>query len=456
VVIIGAGPTGLGAALTFDAFGHEDVVVLEQAGAPGGLAGSVVDDAGFTWDLGGHVQFSHYEAYDRVLDRALGDAWLHHERTATIRLLGADIPYPFQHHLDALPARERAWAESTLATATRHPVDDSFAAWLLATFGEGICSLFLTPYNRKVWQHPLDAMSASWMGERVAVPREGSSSSSAAPEASRSRGWGPNARFRYPAHGGTGAIWRGVAALVPSDNMRFGLAVERVNRDARTVTLSNGERLPYDTLVSTLPLDVLVSIVEPALPGARDAARGLVANTVELVGVGVDLPPSPEMRRRTWMYFPEDASPYYRVTVLSNYAPSNAPDDRCYSLLTESSHPRGVQIDTDALARDTCRALVADGLIPAGAPLRSVWRHTLPRGYPVPTLGRDAALAALHEALEPCGIYARGRFGGWKYEVSNQDHSFMQGVELAERLLSGKPEVTYPHPAIANSRYARV
>jgi hypothetical protein len=115
-----------------------------------------------------------------------------------------------------------------------------------------------------------------------------------------------------------------------------------------------------------------------------------------------------------------------------------------------------VQVDTDALARDTCRALVADGLIPAGAPLRSVWRHTLSRGYPVPTLGRDAALAALHEALEPCGIYARGRFGGWKYEVSNQDHSFMQGVELAERLLSGKPEVTYPHPAIANSRYARV
>lgn len=449
VVIIGAGPTGLGAAMTFDAHGHDDVVVLEEAEGPGGLAGSVRDAAGFTWDLGGHVQFSHYEAYDRVLDRALGDAWLHHQRTATIRLLGADIPYPFQHHLDALPARERAWAESTLAAATRQPVDDSFGAWLLATFGEGVCSLFLTPYNRKVWQHPLEAMSASWMGERVARPREAAASAS-----TRANGWGPNARFRYPARGGTGAIWTAVATLVPPATLRFGASVVAIDSEAGVVSLASGERLPYDTLVSTLPLDALVALVDPPLPGAREAASCLVANTVELVGVGVDLPPSPDVQRRTWMYFPEAASPYYRVTVLSNYAPSNAPDARCYSLLTESSHPRGVQVDTDVLAEATCRALEHDGLVPAGAPLRSVWRHTLPRGYPVPTLGRDAALDALHALLEPCRIFSRGRFGGWKYEVSNQDHSFMQGVELAARLLTGTPEVTYPDPAIANSGYA--
>jgi hypothetical protein len=44
--------------------------------------------------------------------------------------------------------------------------------------------------------------------------------------------------------------------------------------------------------------------------------------------------------------------------------------------------------------------------------------------------------------LEQHGIYSRGRFGMWKYEVANTDHSLMQGVELINRLLHGEPEQT--------------
>ncbi len=448
-MIIGAGPTGLGAALTLTAEGHDGVVLLEQDDEAGGLAGSVRDGAGFTWDLGGHVQFSHYEAYDRLLDTALGDAWLHHERTATIRLLGRDVPYPFQHHLDALPERERAWATETLAAATKAPADDSFAAWLAATFGDGVCELFLRPYNQKVWQHSLEDMSATWLGERVARPRT-------AEDAGGSRAsWGPNATFRYPARGGTGAIWTAAARMLPPGVLQTGRRVVSVDASARVLTLADGARVAYDVLVATSPLDALVQATHPLPDSVRAAAGDLVANSVELVGIGVGVPPSEQMRRRTWMYFPESASPYYRVTVLSNYAPANAPDARCYSLLAESSHPRDVTVDAQELVAATHSGLVRDGLIPEGAPLRSTWHRTLSRGYPVPTRGRDAALRVIHEALEPLRIFARGRFGGWKYEVSNQDHSFMQGVEIARRLLRGTPEMTYPHPDVANGRYHR-
>ena len=44
--------------------------------------------------------------------------------------------------------------------------------------------------------------------------------------------------------------------------------------------------------------------------------------------------------------------------------------------------------------------------------------------------------------LERHDIYSRGRFGMWKYEVSNTDHSLMQGVELVNRLLLDEPETT--------------
>jgi hypothetical protein len=39
----------------------------------------------------------------------------------------------------------------------------------------------------------------------------------------------------------------------------------------------------------------------------------------------------------------------------------------------------------------------------------------------------------------------------WKYEVSNQDHSFMQGVEVVERLLNGHREITAFDPDHANA-----
>jgi hypothetical protein len=70
----------------------------------------------------------------------------------------------------------------------------------------------------------------------------------------------------------------------------------------------------------------------------------------------------------------------------------------------------------------------------------------------VPTLDRDAILGELLPSLRDLGIYSRGRFGAWKYEVGNQDHAFMQGVEAVEHLLHGHVELTVENPDLVNSR----
>lgn len=48
----------------------------------------------------------------------------------------------------------------------------------------------------------------------------------------------------------------------------------------------------------------------------------------------------------------------------------------------------------------------------------------------------------LHPFLESHILYFRSRFGAWKYEVGNMDHSFMQGVEVVERIFKGTQERT--------------
>ena len=456
VLILGAGPTGLGAALRLEERGFHDYLVLEAEPRPGGLSASVVDEAGYTWDAGGHVQFSHYAHYDAVLDRALGEAWLWHERHALVLHKGRLVPYPFQHHLHHLDRDDADLALTGVEAAQRRRgagpgAPASFSDWIETHFGAGLSALFMRPYNQKVWCHPLEDMSTSWLGDRV-PPLDAADLRQRFMERRDARAWGPNHRFRYPLTGGTGAIWEAVAGLVTPRRLAYGRRVVSVDLAGRRVGTSDGSFYDYDTLISSLPLDGLTLLCAGLDDTAHRAASHLVANSVSVVGLGLRFDRPAPLERVTWMYFAEPQSPYYRVTVLSSYSPRNAPDGGDYwSLLCEVAHPRGETPHLDALARDVLAAAARDGLTGPRTEVVSMWSTFLPRGYPVPTRARDAALAALLPALEARRVFSRGRFGAWRYEVSNQDHCFMQGVELVDRLLEGADEPTLSDPDRVNS-----
>lgn len=457
ILVLGAGPTGLGAAYRLAELGHRELLLCEARDEPGGLAASAVDAAGFTWDVGGHVQFSHYAYYDAVLDRALGDGWLHHERRAGVWLDGELVPYPLQHnlHLLAPAARDRALAglEEAAASPPSHP-PSSFDAWVLAHFGSGLADLFFVPYNEKVWGYPLGALGCSWVGERVALPDLAALRREIA-DPSRARiaraDWGPNRSFRFPARGGTGAIWRGVAALLPAATLRFGARAARVELGRRRLVLASGERLDYDTLISTLPLDTLAALCDAPPAALAEAGARLLHSSVHVVGVGLCGRLPDRLARLGWMYFPGAESPYYRVTVFSNYSPAHVPPGGGHwSLMAEVCESPRRPVDVRALAERVVASLRRDGLVEPGHEVVSLWHRREEHGYPTPFLGRDAVVDPALDALASCGVYSRGRFGAWKYEVSNQDHSFMQGVELAERLLVGGEEPTLYDPAKVN------
>ena len=435
IVVVGAGPAGLGAAARLAELGHDDWLVLDRAPEPGGLARSIVDDAGFTWDVGGHVQFSHYAWYDALCDRALGDAWLRHERESWIWLRGRFVPYPFQNNVHRLDPADRDAALDGLARAQAAPRTRPahFGAWLDATFGDALGRLFFRPYNEKVWGCPPEAMDVGWMGERVAVPdleRVRRNVAAGRDDVS----WGPNNTFRFPLRGGTGAIWRGVAALLPRSRLRFGADVARIVLPERTLVLRDGERLRYDALVSTMPLDVLCARADGLDAGAAAAACRLVHSAIHVVGVGLRGGRPETLAKKCWMYFPEAHSPYFRVTVFSNYSPNHVPDAGCWSLMAEVCESAHRPVDAGRVVAQVVEAMRADGLVPPEAAIVSRWHHREEHGYPTPFLGRDAVLDAILPALERHGVFSRGRFGAWKYEVSNQDHSCMQGAEVVDRL----------------------
>jgi protoporphyrinogen oxidase len=454
IVIIGAGPTGLGVAHRLRELGHADHVLLDARGGPGGLAASFVDRNGFTWDIGGHVQFSHYSYYDDVLD-SLGLEWLYHERESWVWIRNRFVPYPFQNNIRRLDAddRERALRGLEIAAELRPslPKPENFLEWTTAMFGEGLADIFMKPYNFKVWGYPLEVLGTRWVGERVAVPDLERIKTNIRDERDDCS-WGPNATFRFPLAGGTGAIWQAVASRLHPARFIYGDRVTGIDPIARRVRLASGRILGYDTLINTMPLVELARLIEGLPDHALHAAESLVSSSVHIFGIGLRYDRPPALEKKCWMYFPEANSPYYRVTMFSHYSPRNVPEgDGYWSLMAEVSETAVKPVDAGTIFDDVVRALREDHLIGADSQIVSRWYHNEKYGYPVPSTNRDAALEVVQPLLEERRIFSRGRFGAWKYEVSNQDHSFMQGVELVNALTGIGEEVTLTRPDYANS-----
>jgi len=455
ILIIGAGPAGLGAAWRLNELGHHSWRLAEGAGAPGGLAGSVVDGQGFTWDLGGHIVFSHYDTFDNVTRALLGEDWVEHIRESWIWIRERFVPYPFQNNLWRLPPEDLAACLEGLGAVqgADQPAAPpaNFGEWIHQNFGAGLAETFFLPYNRKVWTRDPSELNVEWMGERVATVDLERARRNVAREED-DVGWGPNSRFAYPLHGGNGAIWSALFSELPQTRTGLEQQAVRVDPRERRVTFADGSTSEYDHLVSTMPLDCLLRMLED-VPELRSKADAFQYASAHIVGIGFSGAPTQELASKNWIYFPEPECPFHRVTVFSNYSPHNVPEPgKQWSLLCEVNERPDRAQPSEAVVDRVVSALREARFLTDDATIVTRWNRRLEHAYPIPFLGRDELLQEVDPVLRELGIWSRGRFGAWKYEVSNQDHAFMQGVEAIDRILEGAEETTYSRPSFVNSR----
>ena len=374
----------------------------------------------------------------------MGDQFQLNQRESWVRMFDTWVPYPFQNNIRYLPPDVcfECLAGLIKAQSTHNSADAANCRQFMErVFGEGICKHFMIPYNFKVWAHPLEMLDKQWLGERVAVIDIQRALRNVILQQD-DFGWGPNNCFKFPLIGGTGEFYRRFATPL-AGHFTLNRPIVGISLKQKQVIFADGQRQPYATLISTMPVDRLCGMIKDGLPDeVADAARKLRHSGGHMVGIGLRQKcPS----TKSWMYFPEDHSPFYRVTYLSNYSPNMTPDQPAhYSLLCETSYSDYKQVNPSTIVQQTIAGLIKSGLLAERDQdhIVSAWHHEADYSYPTPSLQRDAALAVIIPWLDSHSIYSRGRFGMWKYEVSNTDHTLMQGVELINRLLLGEKEQT--------------
>jgi protoporphyrinogen oxidase len=196
----------------------------------------------------------------------------------------------------------------------------------------------------------------------------------------------------------------------------------------------------FGAMISTAPLDRLVSTLSDCPPALHAAASKLRHSSVYMVGVGYEQPLGDD---KSWMYFPQNHAPFYRATNFAKYSPANVPGGdvgRYSAYMTETSFSDQKPVARDGLEAAVERGLRASGVVAGQPGVVSVHVEAIDYAYPVPTLERDAALATIQPWLMERRIYSRGRFGSWRYEIGNMDHAVKMGVDAARALVQGTDE----------------
>ncbi len=423
VLVIGAGPTGIGAALRLQQAGA-DWMLVEAEDGPGGMASSVTDDHGFTWDLGGHVLHSHFEDFDKAIAES-GVHLLAPVRNGWVWMNRVLVPTPVQHQVDEAPT----------------DLDPDGQAKNLAEFyrnhlGADLYGRFFKPFTEKMWATPLELIDHEWTSLR-----SGSAARNVPAIRVRENAERPaEVTFPYPA-GGTGKLWDAIAAGLDQDRIRYGCTVVAIDLDNRVARLQNGELIHFSDCVSTMSLTTLLGIV-----GQSDLAKmtpEFLSNQSLVIGLGFNGPTPAALVGKSWLYCPDPDIAWHRATMLSHYDQNNAGPGR-WSVLCEVGRSDFRVIDEEDAVASCIGSMIELGADPES--VVSTWIRVVPRGYPVPTLGRDALLHHIDDRMLGAGIRSRGRFGGWRYESCNQDYSFQQGVEAVDGILHGSAENVYWHP----------
>lgn len=415
-LIVGAGPTGIGAAWACENQGLKYLLV-EAAANAGGLASTISHD-GYRWDLGGHVIHSHFPDFDTAI-RQSGVRMLNVQKTGTVLVGGNQfVPTPVQQQLDRIPSDIRPGSPA-----------DNLAQYYLNEMGQELYESFFYPLSIKMWAHPPEEMDHAWTSLRSGsrnptVPRVGLRTSPGTAEA-----------FPYP-EAGSGSIWEGLAARLDPGAQRYGVRLTALDLQGQIARFDGVPDVRYGRLISTIPLDRLCGIASDE-PG-RQLGRELAHTKVALFGFGFRGPIPESLAGKTYIYCASEAVYWYRATILSNYSAAMAPVG-CWNILFECGSSVPTPMAEMEAAADSCLHSLA-GLGVNLEQLDRRWSRFLAYGYPVPMLGRDATLREILSAFEARNVWSRGRFGGWRYESCNQDYSFAQGVEA---IVSGKDDVLW-------------
>jgi protoporphyrinogen oxidase len=419
IIVLGGGLAGLSASL------HCGAPVYEADQRCGGVAASDRSD-GFTFDRGIHIlQTNNTKVLELLAD--LGVDFRLHKRNAHIYSHRAYTPYPFQVNTAGLPLGVRLNCLWRFFRRDAEPEPSNYEEWIYKNLGRGFGDTFLIPYSTKFWTvHPRE-MTFEWTGGRVPQP----SPSQVVRGAlwSKQTAIGTNAIFRYPRNElGYGAIASAIERRLAK--VHRGHRATRLDTGRRVVVFNGGITVPYDVLISTIPLPDLVRITVDAPGAVRNAASRLRTNSIIVVNLGIR---RPDLSHRHWVHFPESDVSFFRISYPHTFGEGMAPAGMS-SISTEVAYSDAAPVDKGRIVDRVIADLIRVRALSRDDKIEFVSTRDIPYAYCIYDQQRASAVKTIISWLREQNVVPAGRYGLWTYFWG--DEAILSGKKAAEQALA--------------------
>lgn len=430
-VILGGGLSGMTAAYTFQQAGETHWQLYEKEERVGGLARSQSVE-GYLFDFGPHILFTIDAEMEALIRDLLGDNFHAQEREAYIYHHGPDLytRFPFQAHLFGLPVPVVKDCLVGLVRAVERQARGEFnpanyEEWMRGFFGDGIAEHLMMPYARKIWTIEPSEMDFSWIGRRVPTPDvERIIAGALTDDVSQV---GATAYFWYPKRGGIEPLPRALGQRLR--NVHLNRRVERIELPEKNLVFADGEVVPFEKLLYSLPLPLIPRLFTGVPPEVERACAGLRHQGIYCINLGVD---RPDISDKHWVYFYEDLFPFHRLSFPAAFSPDTVPPGKS-SIATEVAFSKYRPLDKDTAVEQTLAALQAAKILRPDDRVELIHTEAIEPAYVIYDLDHAKNIAVLRAWLREHGIWNVGRFGEWQY--FNMDHSMRSGKTAAEEIL---------------------
>ncbi|MBI5819637.1 MAG: FAD-dependent oxidoreductase [Verrucomicrobia bacterium] len=453
VVILGAGPAGLGAA--YELARHQTPCTLvDKNKRVGGLA-RTLEFKGFRFDIGPHRFFTKEERVNQLWREVLGSEFVPVQRLTRIYYGQRFFHYPLKP-LDALVGLGIARSIMAFGSylyarmAYRRREARSFEEWITFHFGWQLYDAFFKTYTEKVWGIPCSKIAAQWAAQRI----RGLNLWRAAKSAflgNRDQVRTLTDQFHYPRLG-AGMLYEKMADRVRSAGSHVFLerTVEEIHVSGNRVTgirCADGQSLevePDGYLLSSIPITEFVTklSVRPP-PEVLAAAQRLKYRdhiTVNLTYFGPR--PFPD----NWIYVHSEKVRTARITNYANFTRDMTPDADAHGLTVEYFCFRDDDLwkmRDDLLIQLAVDELKSIGVIRAEN-VRDGFVVREKDAYPAYYVGYESHLETVRNYVGSLvNVQMIGRGGLFKY--GNQDHAVLTGILAARNLVGEEHDLWFVH-----------